>query len=308
MSATASFAHAGMALTTAGSTAGFGLSTFSDTYPNSSTIGPLGIAFRADGKVMVSDFPGNVRVLNDVDGQDASSVTPASNYGTAGAVGLTNLGGTIYMASQSSASVYSMAFDGSSRSFLAGVATATGITNDGTDLFVSGSFAGTGFIDKVTTAGVVTTFQTGGFDGLSVDVGAGIIYASASSIGHVLGFRISDGAQVFDSGAISGGIDGVAIGQGTLAGNLFVNTNGGTLVEVDMTSLAQTVVADGGSRGDFVTVDPNGTLLLTQTDSVLRLTAPEGASFGSDAPEPGTIATMLAGLGALALARRRNRA
>jgi len=255
---------------------------------------------------MVTDYPGNVRILNDVDGQDASTVTPVANYGTSGAVGLTNLGGTIYLSAQTG-SVYSMAFDGTSRAFLASRVNATGITNDGTDLFVSGGFGGG--ISKITLGGVVTSFGTAGtYDGLSVDVSAGILYASASAISHVLGFRISDGATVFDSGAIGGGIDGIAVGQGTLAGNLYVNTNGGTLVEVNTSSLAQTVIADSGSRGDFVTVDPNGTLLLTQGTEILRLTAPTGASFGGDVPEPGTIATMLAGLGALAFARRRNRA
>ncbi len=256
---------------------------------------------------MVADYPGNVRILDDVDGQDASTVAPAANYGGSGAVGLTNLGGTIYMTAQTS-SVYSMAFDGTSRASLAFRSNATGITNDGTDLFVNGSDFGLG-ISRITLGGVVTSFTTGGqYDGLSVDVSAGILYAANSGNGHVYGFRISDSATVFDSGAIAGGIDGIAVGQGILAGNLFVNTNGGTLVEVNTASLAQTVIADSGSRGDFVTADPNGTLLLTQGTEILRLTAPTGASFGGDTPEPGTIATMLAGLGALAFARRRNRA
>lgn len=247
-------------MTTDSTAAGFGMSTFSDNYPSTGFSCGGGIAFRTDGKVIVSDYPGNVRVLTDVDGQDASTVTPANNYGTGEVVGLTNMGGTIYGASQSSNSVYSMAFDGSSRSSSpVSRARRASPTTEPTH-FVSGG----GLISKVTAGGVVTSFETGGFDGLSVDVSAGIIYASASSIGHILGFRISDGVQVFDSGPISGGMDGVAISQRTLAGNLFVNTNGGTLVELNAASLVQTVIADGGSRCDFVTVDPNGTLLLTQ--------------------------------------------
>ena len=58
-----------------------------------------------------------------------------------------------------------------------------------------------------------------------------------------------------------------------MAGDLFVNTNGGTVVEANLATAAQTVIASGGSRGDWVTVDPsNGTLLLTQTDRIMRLT------------------------------------
>ena len=78
--------------------------------------------------------------------------------------------------------------------------------------------------------------------------------------------------MVFDSGAISGGVDGIALGKGPVAGNLFVNTNGGTVVEVNLATAAQTLIASGGSRGDFVTVDPNnGTLLVTQSDRIMRL-------------------------------------
>jgi hypothetical protein len=81
--------------------------------------------------------------------------------------------------------------------------------------------------------------------------------------------------------------DGTARGQsGTIAGDLFVNTNDGYVIEIDTTTLAQTVIASGGSRGDFGTVDPlNGTLLLTQTDDILRLT-PKSGSF---APVPGPV-------------------
>jgi hypothetical protein len=57
--------------------------------------------------------------------------------------------------------------------------------------------------------------------------------------------------------------DGTAIGTGPLAGNIFANTNGGTIVEVNLATLAQTPIASGGSRGDFVTLDPNGTLMVT---------------------------------------------
>jgi hypothetical protein len=92
--------------------------------------------------------------------------------------------------------------------------------------------------------------------------------------GHVLGFNTATGAQVFDSGAITG-VDGTAIGIGQFAGTLFANTNDGRVVEVPLNGAPQIVIASGGSRGDFVTVDPHdGSLLLTQTSTVLRLTGP----------------------------------
>ena len=76
------------------------------------------------------------------------------------------------------------------------------------------------------------------------------------------------------------------MGTGSFAGLLFVNTNAGQVFEINLTTLAQTSIATGGSRGDFVTVDPStNTLLLTQTDRIVRL---NGASFTS-VPEPGPL-------------------
>ena len=81
-----------------------------------------------------------------------------------------------------------------------------------------------------------------------------------------------------------------------------MNTNGGTVYEVNLTTKAQTLLASGGSRGDFVTVDPNGTLLLTQTDRILRLTSAAGGGFvgGNAVPESSDLALLGLGLPALA--------
>src|SRR5262249_38861359 len=49
-------------------------------------------------------------------------------------------------------------------------------------------------------------------------------------------------------------------------------TNDGTIIEVNLTTLAQTTIATNGTRGDFVTVDPtNNTLLVTQSDAIVRI-------------------------------------
>ena len=59
----------------------------------------------------------------------------------------------------------------------------------------------------------------------------------------------------------------------------------GNLYEINLTTQAETLIATGGSRGDFVTVDPmTDTLLVTQNDSILRLT---GATFA--VPEPTSL-------------------
>src|SRR5579864_4851135 len=66
-------AYAVPTLTPSAITAGFSLSQFADEFPTTGfCCGPLGIAFPTTGGVMVSDYPGNVRVFaTDTDGQHA---------------------------------------------------------------------------------------------------------------------------------------------------------------------------------------------------------------------------------------------
>ena len=67
-----------------------------------------------------------------------------------------------------------------------------------------------------------------------------------------------------------------------------VNSNNGVLVLVELNNAdLQVVIANGGSRGDYVTPDyTNGTLLLTQTDLVDRLSCGANCSISSP-PPPG---------------------
>jgi hypothetical protein len=151
-------------------------------------------------------------------------------------------------------------------------------------LFVS-EYAGA-IYDVGPVAGTASVFLNVTADGLAFDPGTGILYAAlypeSGANQKVQGFDIASKALVFDSGMIAGSPDGIALGVGTLAGNIFVNTNGGNLIEVNLKTSAQTVIASGGSRGDFVTADPsNGTLLVTQSDRILRLAAPSGGGFVS---------------------------
>ena len=99
-----------------------------------------------------------------------------------------------------------------------------------------------------------------------------MLYAVGS--GHLIGFNTSTKAEVIDSGFINT-LDGTAAGTGSIFGGLiFGNTNDGRLIEIDLSTLEQTLIATGGSRGDFVTVDrTNDTLLITQSDRILRSTA-----------------------------------
>lgn len=121
------------------------------------------------------------------------------------------------------------------------------------------------------------------FDGVTVSPDGQTVYAAAFSnyptldTSRIRGYDLSTGQLVFDSGTILDRPDGVAyVPENSpitgLAGDLIVNTNLGTVVALNPTTGAQTVIASGGSRGDFVQVDPtNGTLLVTQSDSIMRI-------------------------------------
>ena len=301
-------AQAQLSLTQAGIDAGFSLTTFADNFPSTSTVGPLGIGFTSTGGVIVGDYPGNVRVFpTDTDGQHANSVAVAQNYGIGNAVGIAQAAGAFYMTRQTIGDLVQIDANGTfNQVIVGGMPTATGIIGNPNNghIFVS-TVTNNVIWDIDPIAKTKTVFKNVNADGLSTD---GVtLYATVS--GHIIGFNLLNQAQTFDSGFIPNGPDGAAIGQGALAGNIFVNTNNGTLYGVNLTSLAQTLIASGGSRGDFVAADPNGSLLVTQTDRVQRLTAPTGGGF-AQTPEPGSLA-LLVGVGitgSVFLKRRRKKA
>jgi hypothetical protein len=255
--------------------AGFGLTTFATGFPEHSNEGPLGVAFPTTGGVLVDDASGNLRLFpTDTDGQNAGSFAPINGISYAFGLGLLN--GTIYM-SQGSNVVKLINNGASTQIVVSGIPGASAVLADPFNnmLYVdrSGNGAPIYVVDPV--AQTVNVFENVQADGLALSADGKTLYAAIDGgglIGNVLGFDITTKALVFDSGKIGGGPDGIALGKGPVAGNLFVNTNGGTVVEVNLATAAKTVIASGGSRGDFVTVDPNnGTLLLTQSDRIMRL-------------------------------------
>ena len=174
--------------------------------------------------------------------------------------------------------------DGTLKKVVTNLPNADAMTIDPLDGHLIVSAFGSAIYDVDPVAGTASVLLNVAADGLAFDPVSGILYAAiypASGPGNeVKGFDIKSKAVVFDSGTITGGPDGIALGAGTLAGNIFVNTNSGTLVEVNLKTAAQTLIASGGSRGDFVTADPNnGTLLVSQSDRLLRLTGPAGGGF-----------------------------
>jgi hypothetical protein len=282
-------ANAALTLTPQATAAGYGLSLFVSGFSTEANeangpVGPLGIVFPNDG-VLVSDASGNVRFFaNDTDGQIVASAPSLQNYGFNGALGLAQINNNVYMTSQTTGLLLQIdPSAGTTIKTVASIPNATGIAVNpiNNHLFVSTYQVNT-IYDVNPAMGTATPFLAAFLDGLSTD--GTTLYGAAPGSSHVLGFNIASGQQVFDSGVIAGIPDGTALGQGALSGILFANTNGGTVVAINLQTDVQTVLADSGSRGDFVAVDPNGTLLLTQTDSIYRLTAPSGSNFGVPPP------------------------
>jgi sugar lactone lactonase YvrE len=277
-----------LTLTPAGQALGLTLSTFASGFPNAPTptgnVGPLGIAFPAPGGVLVTDGNGGVyRFPTDADGQSAASTPVTADYSTANAFGLTQFGGNLYMTQQAAGQVVQVNDDGALiQSITSTPAGATGIIPDPFTghLFVSvigpttGSFGGILDVDPVNHT--YRVFSTTPVDGMALSADGSLLYAASGY--DVLGFNTANGQKVFDTGALltTGFTDSIALGAGSLAGNLFVDTQAGTVIEYNLSTAATEVLASGGSRGDFVAVDPNnGTLLVTQSDSVMRI----GGSF-----------------------------
>ena len=263
-------------------TQGYRLSTFVDQIPNN-VAGPIGILPISGLNIMISGFAsGEVRVFKDIDNQHwTNSISSAGGYGANGPAGLTEVNGKYYLAKQAGSQVVQINADGSLNQVLYnGPVNATGLIPSSTagHLLISNGYS---ILDLNIATQVLTTFVNQPTDGIVLSPDGQTVYGAIG--GHILGFNMTTKAQVFDSGVISGWPDGVSIGAGTLSGNLFVNTNLGQLIQVNIANPAvQNILVTGGSRGDFVASDlNNGSMLFTQTDSVLRLTAPPGGGFGA---------------------------
>jgi hypothetical protein len=164
--------------------------------------------------------------------------------------------------------------------------------------FGTGS-AGTGIYDIDPLTGANTRIVAGsGFDGLSVSPDGTIVYVENNG-NSILGYNISSHAQVFSAFSTHNPDGTGAIAGGLFNGYVVANNNDGTVSLIDPTGTIQTIIASGGTRGDFTSPDTNnGTLLLSEYDFSYRLTAP-GGTFGS-VPEPATLTMFGIGIASIA--------
>src|SRR5437879_1463715 len=171
------------------------------------------------------------------------------------------------------------------------------------DLYVA---TGSGIyrIQSPDTSPVVTHVVPGGvFDGIAMTADGQHIWAANRNLDAVQAYGRPSGATapLQTSVPVGRGVDGIAIAKSTapggVANNVFVNDNDGTIVRIDTNNgNAISVVASGGSRGDFATVGPDGCFYVTQTDKVVKL-AP--CFFQSPTADMSVLQTAPAGAGIL---------
>lgn len=101
----------------------------------------------------------------------------------------------------------------------------------------------------------------------------------ASAASHVAVIDRGGTVSFINAGPAAAELDGIAVAASRVPGQppfIFVNQNDGLISKVDLTTATPVTsnVMSGESRGDFVTVGPDGCLYATQTDRVLRSRTP----------------------------------
>ena len=299
---------AALTITPTGASLGFSLSPFLTGVPAcGGCVGPLGVTVNTSGNVIVNmaAIDGKNYVFTNANGQTlgtAISSVPGANYPAAYA---TSNGAVWGSTGFNSGQLIKMDNAGNTLATY-NIPVSLGLWTNPVNGNLIGS--GTSGLVNINVSGVTPTFTvipgTPFVDGVSVSPDGKTVYTN-----QVAAYDIATGALKFATGI--GGADGTAvIYDGALAGDILVNTNFGELYLLDPLGNILGLIANGGTRGDYVALDGKGGLFVTQSESVLRLNLAGGSIGVGAVPEPSTWAMMIlgfAGVGFMAF-RRRNKA
>jgi WD40 repeat protein len=285
-------AQAGLTLTAAGVADGFTLSTYASG-GSSVNYAFLAAAPLSNGNLAVIDFQdGLLKTYADVNGQTYGSAL--SSISLPSAVNIANAGGQTYATQRGVANgLYSVSnsLGLTPVSVTGGFTPVNGLAGNpvsGHLLAEGNGSAGTGVYDINPHTGANTLIVLGSdFDGVSVSPDGKTVFIESNS-NSILGYDIATHALVFIASS-SHLPDGTgAIAGGLFNGDVIANNNDGTVSLIDPTTNIQTIIASGGSRGDFTSPDTHdGSLLLSEYGFMYRLNAPGGA-FGG-VPEPTSL-------------------
>ena len=297
-------ANASLTLTAAGISDGFTLTTFLSGY--SAQYGPLAQGIAPNGDVITGSLLNTagvggptIMVFKDVDGQHLSNAVFSPSYTCISGncnFAMTTAGGQVYGA-QAQGGIYEHFNNDGTFSPIPNLA-ALGL-RDNLGMWgdpVNGHIITTsneGLVDIDPIAGtfrVINPSVNG--DGVSVSPNGAIAYVEVG--GAINSYDIASGAllKTYIAGSAPDGTG--VISGGAFNGDVVVNGNFGTVGLLDPTTSSFVIIANGGTRGDFVSADSNnGTLFLSQNEAVDRLSCGAGCSFAGPpptAPEPSTFA------------------
>lgn len=305
-------ARAALSLNAAGIADGFSLSTFySDPAVN---YGLLGAVSAPGNTVIGSGYArGQIYKFNDVDGQlfgsallgVAAGGSPTGIASAGGKVYVGLLGGNYYSVDTNSLALTPLALS-------APVNARYGLWGNQTNgHLVASTVQGLLDINPLTGSVVLVGSPGGNTDGVTISPDGKIAYNETDS-NAIFGYSLvspNPSVPVFSVTGLAHGPDGTGIiSGGAFDGDIIVNNNDGTVGLIDHLTGIETIIATGGTRGDLVTPDSsNGTLFLSSSDQLYRLSCGQNCSIGSvpDVPEPATISLMGLGLAGLWLRHRR---
>jgi WD40 repeat protein len=309
-----------LTLTPDGTADGFTLSVFLSGY-TPATYGPLAQGILPNGNVVTgSEATGfKVYVLPDVNNQTLSNAVSTTPYTPATSnpqYAIATAGGQVYGA-QAFGGVYVKFNSDGTTTPIAGAINAPG-TAITSNLGMWG--APNGDIISAGTGGLVDINPTtgnyhyivpglGGIDGVSVTPDGKTAIVANTNSGTIDLYDIATGNKLASYSGQGRGPDGTGvITGGKFNGFIIVNNNDGTVGLIDPGTGIEDIIANMGTRGDFVSPDTsNGTLFLSQAEAIYRLSCGSDCSIGSSVPEPSTWAMMIlgfAGLGFMAYRRK----
>lgn len=274
-----------------------------------------GAAYVPDGHVLVADFyTGKVYTFADQDNQVVDLQNGPSH--TFSSPGCLRVGGdSVYLTASSG--IYKLNYDGSSKlldanQFPVPFSSLGGL--NGIDLNPRNGHLivaqGTGLVDidpknsdPLTNFHPLLTDSLRLFDGVTVSGDGLFVYGASDKdpydtgrVNSIDGYSLANHNLALDVVSPDGGPfspDGLSMGRGSLSGYLFANSNWGNVYEISLVNQTAsdgtpipagtvTLIATGGSRGDYIGYGSKGTLLLSQTDRIMRLIPPPGSDFGGE--------------------------